>query len=418
MSVKETLQRTANNRKAEIAKRNEELDKIKARLDALEKINDESDNEEELKAAGEELDALNAKKAELEAEIAEKQAELDEVNAQIAELDKPADGQPQRNKLNFMRREERNGGQGKMNREELETRAKKFIETGKTVVDHEETRAMLVSSGKIATPAGVDNEINELDKPVSSIVDMVEVQDCAGMGSNIIPYEFTAPVAGVTTEGETYQEGDTVTDFVTITPQKVTTISYISEETRKLTPVKYEALVRKNGLFALRKKVSAIIVDKLSKSKLCVAKNDLTKIDEKTLRNVALNYGGDEHVAGNATLYLNKKALVALGDVRGANEKKAVYEITPNASNPNVGIIKDGGLSVAYCLNENLANNVLIYGQAKKFELDLFGDYEIKVSEDFKFDKGLLAVRGSVILGGDVVFKDGFIVATIGGAAE
>ena len=40
MSVKETLQRTANNRKAEITKRNEELDKIKARLDALEKIND------------------------------------------------------------------------------------------------------------------------------------------------------------------------------------------------------------------------------------------------------------------------------------------------------------------------------------------------------------------------------------------
>jgi hypothetical protein len=103
--------------------------------------------------------------------------------------------------------------------------------------------------------------------------------------------------------------------------------------------------------------------------------------------------------------------LVALGDVRGS-DKKPVYEITPDASNPNTGIIRDGGLAVPYCINGNLAVGTLVYGQAHCFELALFSNYEINVSEDFAFDKGLLAIRGDVELGGDVTVKGGFVVAT------
>ena len=401
----------------EKAQRSKELEELTARVEALEKINDESNDEEELKAAGEELDELNAKKQELEADIAAKQEELDEINAQIAELDKPADPadeQGQRNKLNFMKREERNT---MLTKEQLEQRAQEFVKTEKTKVGVAETRAMLVSSGKLAATTGVKDTINELPNEVSSIIDMVDVQDCEGMAANTIVYEYEAPEGGVTVEGETYAEGDTVTEILTVTPEKVTTLSYISEEARKLKPVNYEAKVRKNSLNALRKKVSNIVVTKLKASPLCIAKDDLTTFDAKTLRNIALNYGGDENVEGAAVLVLNKKSLVALGDVRGSNEKKAIYEITPNASNPNTGIITEGGLSVKYVLNANVGDNVLIYGQALKFELDLFSDYEIKVSEDFKFDKGLLAIRGSVMLGGTVAYKGGFIVATIGTAA-
>ena len=403
MEVKETLKKV-------VSKRNAELDELKARLDALEELNNnEQATEQELKAASEELDALKAKKEELEAELAE-------LNAQIAELDKPADDQDQeqgrRNKLNFMKREERNT----MTNEQLEQRAKAFATSGKMTVTNEETRAMLVSSGKIATPTGVKETINELNNEVSSIVDMVDIQDCEGMGSNKIPYEFTAATAGETSEGETYHEGDTVTDYVTTTPKTITVISQISKQVRKQSPVRYQDKVKKNSLNALRKKVSAYIVTKLSASKLCL-KQTLTKFDEKTLRAVCLNYGGDENVEGNATLFLNKSSLVALGDVRGANEKKAVYEIIPNTSNPNTGVIKDGGLSVNYCINSNIAANTLIYGQALKFELDIYSDYEINVSEDFAFDKGMLTIRGDVELDGDVVFKDGFVIATVGGAA-
>lgn len=402
MTIKEYL----NSQKQ---KRSTAIEELMARVEALEALNDTSNDEAELKAASEELDALKAKKAELEAELAE-------IDAQIAELDKPAEEeQPQRNKLNFMNKQER--GNKTMNIEERAKRAEEFVKSGKMTIGHEETRSTLVSSGKLVATNGVNETINELDGTVSSIIDMVDVQDCAGMAQNIIPYEYTAPVGGVTVEGETYTEGDTVYDFVTTTPQKVTTISYISEEARKLRPVNYEAKVKKNALNALRKKVSNIVVTKLKASPLCVAKDDLTKFDANTLRNVALNYGSEESVQGAAVLVLNKKSLVALGDVRGTNEKKAIYEITPDASNPNTGIIKEGGLSVKYTLNENVGDNVLIYGQALKFELDLFSDYEIKVSEDFKFDKGLLAVRGSVMLDGAVAFKDGFIVATVGAAA-
>lgn len=402
-SIKEFLTEQAS-------KRSVDLEELAKRVEALEKVNTESEDEEELKAAGAELDELNAKKAELEKELAE-------INAQIAELDKPAEGeeQPQRNKLNFMNKTER--GEKKMNIEERNAAAAKFAESGKMTIKNEETRAMLVSSGKIATPTGVNDTINELNKAGSAIIDLVDVQDCTGMGANTIAYEYTAPVGGVTVEGETYAEGDTVTDFVTTQPTKVTTISYISEETRKLTPLAYEALVRKNAMHALRKKVTEIIIDKIVASELSVKKEDITAIDAKTLRTLALAYGGEDEVEGNAILALNKATLAALGDVRGTNEKKALYEITPDASNPNTGVIQEGGISVKYVLNAKLGNNVFVYGQPKKFELDLFGDYEVKVSEDFKFDKGLLAVRGSVMLDGAVAYKDGFIVATVGAGA-
>lgn len=391
------------------SKRNAELAELAKRVEALEKINGESEDEEELKAAGDELDELNAKKAELEAELAD-------INAQIAELDKPNENEEgKRNKLNFMNKEER--GNKTMTYEERKAAAEEFVKRGAMKIGSEETRAMLVSSGKIATPTGVNDNINELNKVGSSIVDLVYVQDCAGMGANTIPYEYTAPEGGVTVEGETYAEGDTVTDFVETKPTKVTTISYISEETKKLTPLAYEALVKKNAMLALRKKVAQIIIDKIVASELSVKKTDITAIDAKTLRTLALSYGGEDEVEGNAILGLNKATLTALGDVRGTNEKKALYEITPDASNPNVGVIKEGGVSVTYVLNAKLANNQFIYGQPKKFELDLFGDYEIKVSEDFKFDKGLLAIRGSVMADGEVAFKDGFIVATVGAGA-
>ena len=391
------------------SKRSTELEELAKRVEVLEKVNGESEDEAELKAAGAELDELNAKKAELEAELAA-------INAQIAELDKPADDNGgERKRFDFMTTESR--GAKKMSIDERKAAAAKFAESGKMTIAEEETRALLVSSGKIATPTGVNDTINELDKTGSSIIDLVEVQDCAGMGANTIAYEYTAPVGGVTVEGETYAEGDTVVDFVNTTPQKITTLSYISEETRKLTPLAYEALVKKNAMHALRKKVTEIIIDKIVASELSLKKADITAIDAKTLRTIALAYGGDEEVEGNAIIAMSKATLTAFGDVRGSNEKKAIYEITPDTSNTNTGIIQEGGISVKYVINSKLATGVIVYGQPKKFELDLFGDYDIKVSEDFKFDKGLLAVRGSVMLDGAVAYKDGFIVATVSAGA-
>ena len=353
---------------------------------------------------------------------------INDINGIIADLDKPADepdGTPAEGegetknddekgerKMNISKTMEMRNGAPAVN--EAEERANAFVKTEKMSISNEEARAMLVSSGKIATPTQVSG-INELNNEVSSIVDMVDIEDCEGMGSDKVAYEFTAPEAGVTSEGETYHAGETVVDYVEIKPTTITIISDISRQVRKQSPLQYEAKVRKNALLALRKKASGLIVEKILASALNVALS-LDAIDEKTLRKIALNYGGDENVIGNAVLFLNKNDLVKFGDVRGS-DKKAVYEITPDASNPNVGTIKDGGLTVKYCINSKLAEGKLIYGQPVKAKLDLFGNFEVTVSEDFKFDKGLLTIRGNADIGCDVVYYEGFVVATVGAGA-
>ena len=360
---------------------------------------------EERQAAQEALDKVREK--------------IEDINEILAELDEPAGGEEgaaggngEEGARGFnvsATMSMRNGAQTAA--QTAEERAKAFAATERMTIPNSEARAMLVSSGKIATPTQVSG-INELNNEVSSIVDMVDIEDCEGMGSDKVAYEFTAPTAGVTSEGEAYSEGETVVDYVEIKPSTITTISDISRQVRKQSPLKYEEKVRKNALLALRKKASAIIIEKVLASALNITKA-LTAIDEKTLRTIALNYGGSENVIGQAVLFLNKVDLVKFGDVRGS-DKKPVYEITPDASNPNIGTIKDGGLSVKYCINSNLAEGKLVYGQPAKAKLDLFGNYEVSVSEDFKFDKGLLTIRGNADIGCDVVFKDGFIVATVG----
>lgn len=393
----------------------EELKALKSRLEELEKINDDENADEEvLQKASAELDELMAKKAELEGELAEVNAEIEALTKQdepkvVDEPKEPMVDEPKR-KLPFIKMEERKE-EKKMNIEERTKQAEAFARDGKMSIDNKELRATLVSSGTIATPTSVKG-INELDN-VASIVDKVMVEECYGMGSNKIAYEVSAPIGGATTEGDVYKEGDTTFGFKTITPTKLTTFATISEEARQLSPLAYEDKVKRNAMVALRRAVSKYIVDKVVASDLKVAM-ELTAIDQKTLRNVALNYGGDEAVNGGATLICNKKTLVALGDVRGTSEKKAVYEITPDGANPSVGVIKDGGLAVSYILNENVADNTIIYGQLERFELDLFSNYEVRVSEDYLFNKGMLAIRGSVNVGGEVAYKDGFIVASVG----
>ena len=371
------------------------------------------ETKEERADAQEALDKVVAKIAEINEII----AELDKPAEDAPAEDKPAEDAPAENENNergfkpMSTMEMRNGAPVADDNKKAEERANEFVKNERMTITNAEARAMLVSSGKIATPTQVSG-INEINNEVSSIVDMVEIEDCEGMGSDKVAYEFEAPTAGVTSEGEAYSEGETVVDYVEIKPTTITTISDISRQVRKQSPVKYEEKVRKNALLALRKKASAIIVEKILASALNVAQA-LTAIDETTLRKIALNYGGDENVVGQAVLFLNKADLVAFGDVRGS-DKKPVYEITPDASNPNIGVIQDGGLSVKYCLNSNLTVGKMIYGQPAKAKLDLFGNYEVTVSEDFKFDKGLLTIRGNADIGCDVVYNEGFVVATVG----
>ena len=316
-----------------------------------------------------------------------------------------------------------------------ERAAQEFARTGRMVIDAEQSRSVLVSGGKLALPTEVSG-INDIPgAKVSSIIDLVKVVDCTGMGTYRVAYVTAdTTAAAAQTEGSAATDGTLGSfDFVDIKPTSVAVLDYISKQAKKQTPLQYSAKVKEQALIALRKKAAAIVTAALKASTLnATVDATLTGttsktgvIDEKTLRSIVMAYGGDESIVGGAVLFLNKKDLLAFGDVRGTNEKQYVYEITPDTGNPNTGTIKDGGLSVRYCINSNLsacsgtaqsasaATPTMFYGAPRCLELGLFSDYEVRVSEDFAFDKLLDTIRGDVELGADVTVKNGFVTYTI-----
>lgn len=386
------------------------LNAKKEQRDALNKSMIESDSKEE--------------RAEIGATLAKLGEEINDIEAMLAEVDEPATdtgagesasegetGNDERGINVMATMQTRNGAPAADKGKEAEARAKAFADSGKMTIDNAEARAVLVSSGKLATPTGVDGINDILGERVSSIVDLVKITDASGMGAYKVAYQTADSTAATQTEGSAYNSSDPTFAFVEIKPQTEAVLSYISKQARKQTPLNYQAKVNESALVALRKRAAKIITDKIVASTINTKLYSVT-LNEKALRTIAFNYGGDENIVGAATLFLNKADLVTLGDVRGTNDKKPVYEITPDTANPNTGIIKDGGLSVPYCIDSNLASGTLVYGQPRCFELALFSNYEINVSEDFAFDKGLLAIRGDVELGGDVVVNNGFVVAS------
>lgn len=287
-----------------------------------------------------------------------------------------------------------------------------------------ETRSVTITSGKLATPTKTGG-INDPHPEVSSVVDQVTVEPCEGMGGYKVAYLKNSGEGADATEGEDRSETDPEFDYAEINPGTVSTYTEISRESIKLSDLAYLDKVESAARTALRKKVAGKILGtgedskftSIFKAEACVTDVEISAIDATTLRKIAMSYGGDEAIPGNAVLYLNKKDLIAFGDVRGTNEKKAVYDITPDTNNPNTGIIKDGGLSVKYCIHSKLTpiaeqsggSYSMAYGNPKAFELALFSDYTVTVDESVARKKGMVAVFGEVMIGGNVTVYDGFV---------
>ena len=324
---------------------------------------------------------------------------------------------------------------GNTDAENFEERAKKFALTKRTSIATTQLRAALVSSGKLATPTAVSGINDTVGAKHSSIIDLVKIVDCGGMGSNKVAYIDTdADAAAEQTEGSAATAKETTFGYVEITPKTLATYAQISEQAKNQTPLQYEAKVQEQALISLRKAAVKLVISKLKASALNKAVDASVSsakkgiLDENTLTDFLLEYGGDESVVGEAVLFLNKKDLRAIGKIRGTQDKKKVYEIVPDGSNPNVGIIKDGGLSVKYCICSELAACVdtaqgsaaiptMFYGNPQCLELDLFTDYQVKVSEEFAFTSLMDTILGSVSLGADVVAKNGFVSLTIPASA-
>lgn len=287
--------------------------------------------------------------------------------------------------------------------------AEEFKATNRMTIEAEQARALTVASGQLVQPTKVDG-INDLPgAKVSSIIDLIKVVNCTGMGSHKVAY--VKEVAGAAAE---HTEGEAATTatlaqfgFVTIAPTSYAVLDFISKQAKKQTTLQYASKVREQAMVALRRKAVEVVTAALRNSDLLQTVPGAA-IDAKTLRTIALTYGNDESVLGGAMLLLNKKDLLKFGDVRGTNEKKALYEITPDGSG-NTGTIREGGLHVRYCIDSHIPEGELYYGNPQALELDLFSDYEVKVSEDFAFDKLMDTIRGDVEMGSDVTVKNGWL---------
>lgn len=300
--------------------------------------------------------------------------------------------------------------------EEAEKRASSLVSTGKTVITRKEQRAALLSSGKIAKPTAVDGIYDNTEGELGILSEVV-VKNYAQNETVAHAYKKTNATASTHTEGSAPTESENTYGVIKVQPTAVSLISYISRAIKRLTPLEYDAEVRSSATNALRTAAEEFIIGKIptcadtDSNKLATAVTlKETAIGEKTLRNIVLGYKPGKRFNGIATLFLTRDNLIAFGDVRGTNEKKPVYEIIPDANNAG-GLIKDSGLTVRYKIVDSLTN--MLYGYLRAFELDTFGDFEVTVSEDYKFAEGLLAVRGEAWFGGSLTVSGAFEVISL-----
>ena len=142
------------------------------------------------------LQEIALRKSELAKEVeSADEKRLAEIETETAALEK--EEAEIRKKMDIAARLKTNTPEPARNTVEAEERAKSFVETKTTSISAEEVRsaiskrATLVSSGTLATPTGVSG-INDMNDGESSIIDMVYVENCEGMGSNKVAYVSAA----------------------------------------------------------------------------------------------------------------------------------------------------------------------------------------------------------------------------------
>lgn len=291
-----------------------------------------------------------------------------------------------------------------------------------------------LSTGTLVTPSGAGTDIRDgFAGQVSGLVDQVLALDLTGLNAYEEPYvvsDMEAQAGAVAeTAGTTRADSDPEFAKAAIKPYEVSVTSFVDRNLSRLNPANYAAKIQAMALRALRRKINALIVSGDGQASpdmygITNAKNTDgaaifravslgTSIGVDTLDTLVFGYGGDEEVGGNARLLLTKANLKALGALRGISEKRRLYKITPDAGNPNTGVIEDGGLIVPYTIVSAIGDSDLAYGDPVNYELGLFGDYVIRVDESVKAVERMHTILGDVMVGGNLVVDKGFVVGSI-----
>lgn len=305
--------------------------------------------------------------------------------------------------------------------------------------------ATTLATGTIVEPSGAGSEIRDLigNNP-SSIVNQVYVQNLAGTGGFSEPYvisELDAKTGKVTTNAGKARtaSADPTFGVAKINPYEMNVTTYVDRNISRLSPANYYAKIYSMAMNAMYRKLAELIVNgdgqstpdmfgiktaKNAAGEAIYATENVSAIDENLLDTLYYAYGSDSEIGSGACLYLAKADLKAIGKIRNSN-KERVFRVIPDAANPNIGRIEDGGTSVPYCIvsalttlsgstaSSSAAIQTMLYGDPMNYELGLFGDYSIRVDESIKGVERMLTILGDAMVGGNIIRHKGFVVATL-----
>ena len=325
-----------------------------------------------------------------EEELSAFEAELDELEAEEKQL---------RRRENLRGRTvplHETGGASGSARSAREERAATLVDTGRmTLPLFVEERSVLVSSGKLATPTAVYDEIGEMPSAISSIVDDVQAIDATGTGAWVFPYKKTDATAASSTEGQTRGgTGATFDKTQSIGPTDWSVLDEVSDKVKETTPVNYERAVRDSSYRALKVEAKNQIVTAVVGSPLLETIPSIP-LDKDYLSTIILGYGDDETIPGGTKLYITKNDLATLGKIQGTGENRH-YKIAYNPD-MNGGTITDGALTVPFALTKvpgQLEDGFQLYGKPQSIKMLMWGDYTVTTDAggDY-FKRSMLGIK-------------------------
>lgn len=297
-------------------------------------------------------------------------------------------------------------------------------------------KSLLLSEETLVMPTRTATTVRDGENRVSSILDQVSVMDLTGAQSYAVPI-LTKDLEAHTGDpfdltGTKRQESDAEFDSAEINPYEVNVTSYVDRNLYRLTNVDYEGIIRTSAMRALRRKVAELIYNG-GGTKMLGIKNGKTVAGTSLVKTVSVadiapgflddivfSYGNDEETGGQASLFLNKRDLQAIGKLRYEDNKR-VYSIVPDAGNHNTGRIIEGGLIVPYTIGSALTDFTtaasgisMVYGDPTNYLLGLFGPYSIRVDESYMAAERMNTILGDAFVGGNIVAPGGFIGVTKG----
>jgi HK97 family phage major capsid protein len=288
-----------------------------------------------------------------------------------------------------------------------------------------EIRSVAVGDGSsIVVPHLASKEINPAFPVVSSLIDGVDTLTLNGGESFKQPYVASITAGSYTAEGVNAADADTTYGYAEINKAKITAYSEVTEELLKLADAPYADNVFQNIRTSMRMLISKeILVGAGSTNQIVGIFDDgataidastdleLSAITDTTLDEIVFSYGGSEEVEGTAVLILNKLDLLAFAKVRTQTKEK-FYDIKSygNAGTINgIPFIINSACKAISDTNTTAGGYCMAYGNLKNYKLVEFSPTEVKRSMDYKFKQGMIANRGVVMLGGNVVHKNGFL---------